>query len=663
MRGRSIVDRLLAAGSRGRRLALAALFLLGLLVAYSLIVLRPIDELTAPWWPSTAVWALAFFAARGIPERLVLTMAIAVGATVLNFSQAQDPLVAISTSVLVAIEVGIVGALLPQPRPSDTFGLRAALRIILAVAAGAVFLALGVSGIALSVGALPAEAAAAALRAFASHLSAGVMLLPFPYLSRRFYTTVRRVELAAQVAVTFLVVAVMFLPDDRFSLTFLIFPTLMWLVLRFRTGIVMTEVGAVSFGTAVALQWSTAFDGVSIVMWTPYIQAFWVAIAVTCLVSSALRNEQAASDLQVSVREDLLRGGIIDNHAGFLCLGESVLLPGRLEVLDSSPQARAALREHLAHEGSLLYLRAGSEVERVVAAALADSKDHQATLRSESGRTIAVRSRRVHNPRIGNLAVAEVLDVTQQLAEAEAWERTLHMERASKRQLEELDRQKEVFVGAVNHELRAPVTNILGHADLLSMDPLPEKSKRRAEVIVRNAERLATLVSDVIATTRSADTLPEPNWREVDLVSLVQEAVEDAAPNMRTSKVAVQVAATGPQRVTTGVLEVQQVLENLLDNAVKFAYPATVVSVAVRGESDGVVVEIANLGDPLAPDEQRHVFDRFYRGARAVADAAPGSGVGLTIAEALATRIGGELTLASDPSGVTTVRLRLPRSV
>ncbi len=660
MRGRSVVDRLLGASPAARRWAVAGLVLLGLLMALVMGGLREPQELSSPWWPATPIWALAFLATRGWGERGALVLAVALGTGMLNLLRGDPPEVAALAGVVIAIEVTIVGVLLPHPGPSATFGVRTAVRILAASTAGALVAALLAAGMTVAVDS--SDPAGAAYRLFAAHLSAGVMLLPFPYLSARFFATSRRWELAAEAVVSIGVVVLVFQPGQGFELSFAVFPVLMWLVLRFRTGIVMAQVAVVSITSGISIDVSAAYDGVPLSQSAPYMQTFWVAITATCLVFSALRNDQAASDLLLRAREDLLRGGIVDEHAGFLCLGASARRPARLEVLDSSPQARMLLAEHLDHDAGTLRLREDSAVSALVRAALADTSDHQGSLLSPGGNTILVRARRVHHPRIGYIAVAEVTDVTERLQEEEAWERTLLLERAGKRQLAELDRQKDVFVGAVNHELRAPVTNILAHADLLAADSLPESARRRTEVIVRNAERLAALVSDVIATTRTADALPEQAWREVDLMTLVTDAAEDIAPHASVVHVTVHVVPRPPVAITTGVLDLQQILENLLENAVKFAAPASIVSVAVRERGEHVVVELANAGHPLTPDEQRRAFDRFSRGAQAVADAVPGSGVGLAIVQGLARRIGAVVTLASDEAGITTVRVRLPRS-
>lgn len=660
MRGRSVIDRLSNATTAHRRWGIVVLLLVVLLLAFLLSAFRGDGQLTSPWWPATAVAALAFYLARGLGERTLVLIGVFLFEAIANYIGGTGLAIVLVFSLASVAETAIIGSLLPRPHPPGTFGVRTAVRILLASFLGSALAGLVGGAVAASVG--NSDPLLLGYSAFASHWSAAALILPFAFLSAQFYTTRRAAELAGEAVVGLLVVGVMFLPEQRFALTFAIFPVLMWLVLRFPTGIVMAQVGVISAASAVALELSAAFAGVASLTWTPYIQTYWIAITSTCLIFSGLRNDQAETDLQLRARNDLLRGSIVDTHAGFLCLAPSSQYPGRYEVMDSNAQARALLDDHLDDGDVPLHLRESSDLMPVVEAALADTLDHQSSLRAASGNTVAVRSRRVHNARIGDLAIVEVIDVTQRLEDEESWERTLLMERASKRQLKELDRQKEVFIGAVNHELRSPVTNILGHADLLVQEDLPEGGRWRAEVIVRNAERLATLISDVIATTRMAGALPEPVLRPVDLGRLVRDAVEDISPNARALHVAVHVLPTASVGVVTGELDVQQIVENLLGNAVKFATPVSMVHVAVREVEGRAVVEIANLGHPLTREEQSRVFDRFYRTPQAVADATPGSGVGLGIARVLAHRVGADLTLESNETGITVVRLRFPRA-
>jgi signal transduction histidine kinase len=658
---RSVVDRLSSRSSARRRFGLVALLVVAAVTAFVFSTIRADGELTSPWWPAAAISSLAFFLSRGATERMLVLLGVVVFMAGANYVGGTPLWMALVYGVINAVEVAIVGSLLPTPHPPATFGVRVALRIVLACLAGSVFIALCVTLIALAVG--HEAPMLVGYSVVASHFSAATLLLPFAFVSSSFFRTRRPSELAVQAAAGLVVIGIMFIPDQRFALTFLIFPVLMWLVLRFPTGVVLIEVAAVCVASALALSLSAAFADVTPIAWTPFIQAFWAAITTTCLIFSGLRNDQAEAELQLRARDDLLQSGIVDTHAGFLCLAPSTLHPGSFEVMDSNPQARVIFGDVLDDADGGVYLRSGNEVAEVVRAALGDSEDHQATLRAADGHTVMVRSRRVHNPRIGNLAVVEAMDVTQQLEEEERWERTLSLERASTRQRVELDRQKDVFIESVNHELRAPVTNILAHADLLVQEPLTDRARRRVEVILRNAERLTTLINDVMATTRNALVLPEPVTRSVDVAKLVRDAVEDIAPDARTRTIGIRLKASEPTFVETSMLDVQQILGNLIGNAVKFATPATLVSVAVRDAAGRVSVEIANHGHPLSEEELARVFERFYRAPHAVANAVQGSGVGLSIARALAERIGADVSLDSDAGGITVATLRFPHPV
>ncbi|WP_079127317.1 sensor histidine kinase [Streptomyces sp. TP-A0874] len=248
------------------------------------------------------------------------------------------------------------------------------------------------------------------------------------------------------------------------------------------------------------------------------------------------------------------------------------------------------------------------------------------------------------------------------------------------------------FVADAGHELRTPLTSIQGYAELaLRPEPLPVEQQREGNrVIARNAERMSLLVDDLQLLAR-LDRAPSYRMEPVDLLSVAAEAVSAAAPHRDGHPVDL-----GPLPSPGGGDELEvveadghahrlaQILENLLSNArvhtptgtrVHVRVGATVVGDATCGTDrpgrtsaspplpTGTavgVIEVADEGPGLDARDAEHVFERFYRADRSRSRAYGGSGLGLSIAAAIAERHDGRLELDTAPGEGCVFRLVLP---
>lgn len=235
-------------------------------------------------------------------------------------------------------------------------------------------------------------------------------------------------------------------------------------------------------------------------------------------------------------------------------------------------------------------------------------------------------------------------------------------EQRAQREMHALEATRRRFVATTSHELRTPVTNVLGRLTLLRDGDLGELTPAQQSVVEtasRNAERLADLVDGIVVLAQLDDPSAYP-CSPLDLASVVRRAV--AAEQERRAGTAPDVTLrTSATAVTTLVGNealLHSAVRHLVRNALTFARSQVVVEVA---ESDGVaLVVVANDGVSIPEEERAQIFDRFFRGTYAQDRAIQGSGIGLAIVQAAAERHRGRVDVDSQPGDGARFELHLP---
>jgi PAS domain S-box-containing protein len=262
--------------------------------------------------------------------------------------------------------------------------------------------------------------------------------------------------------------------------------------------------------------------------------------------------------------------------------------------------------------------------------------------------------------------VGTVTDVTEQVAANRALART---QRASERargdlearnaELQALARTKDTFLSAVSHEFRTPLTSITTFLQLLAAeDDLSDTQKQAVAVIARNADRLARLVTDLLNikdTPGALDTTVEA----IDLREVATDAVEAAALRAREAGVELRAEPGEPVPARGDAKRLAQVIDGLLDNALKFTSCGDEIAVTAAATPDGAVIEVADTGVGIETSELERVFDRFYQGAAGRA-AGAGSGLGLAIARRLLDAQDALIEARSERGQGTTMRIVMP---
>ena len=292
-------------------------------------------------------------------------------------------------------------------------------------------------------------------------------------------------------------------------------------------------------------------------------------------------------------------------------------------------------------------------------------RDWEVTTRSGERRTMSLSFTEIRDGDrlVGYLCAGE--DVSVRLRTEAAQAAALARELQAVARLQEADRMKDEVVSTISHELRTPIASIQGYGELLADGDLGALTPGQAgavEKVLRNAARLSALVEDLLHLDRigSAEEVPL-HLAPYDLASLVAGARDslDQLARGRDLTLDVQVPDS-PVLVRTDAHALERVVFNLGDNAIKFTPDGGSVTLTVASTPAGCVLTIADTGIGMSEEDRSQVRDRFYRSAEAYRLAVPGTGLGLSVVEAIVAAHGGMMEIASTLGQGTTVTVVLP---
>jgi signal transduction histidine kinase len=230
-------------------------------------------------------------------------------------------------------------------------------------------------------------------------------------------------------------------------------------------------------------------------------------------------------------------------------------------------------------------------------------------------------------------------------------------ERAARERAERADRAKDEFIATLSHELRTPLNAVLGWMQMLQTGAVSEEGRARAtDAVARNAGVLARLIDDLIDTSRITAGHLELARELVDVAAVVRAAVESVMPAVEATHVHVSLSfEPSPARVVGDPQRLQQVVWNLLSNAVRFSPTGGSIDVRVSTAGDTVLVRVADEGTGIDPSFLPYVFDRFRQAESTTTRAQTGLGLGLFIAKYLVERHGGTVRAESGGAGTGAV--------
>ena len=246
-------------------------------------------------------------------------------------------------------------------------------------------------------------------------------------------------------------------------------------------------------------------------------------------------------------------------------------------------------------------------------------------------------------------SVVEIRDITEQDRIEHEREALLDSERAARAEAERANRQKDEFLAMISHELRTPLNAVLGWARLLQRPArTTEQVDKGLAIIERNAQLEAQIIADLLDISRivSGKIHLSPELVRVD--GVVEAALDVVRPSAEAKGVTLEVTCADVEvRVEADPGRLQQMVWNLVSNAVKFTPAGGRVEVAVRAAGGGVGLSVSDDGQGIDPDFLPHVFERFRQADTTAARRHGGLGLGLTITRHLAERHGGHVRAES----------------
>lgn len=210
-----------------------------------------------------------------------------------------------------------------------------------------------------------------------------------------------------------------------------------------------------------------------------------------------------------------------------------------------------------------------------------------------------------------------------------------------------VDTQRD-FIGRASHALRTPLASILTQAEVsLRRERDPESYRATLEAIAAASRDAAQLADGLLALARADDAAPAPK-EDLQLPELAAELERLFRPRAEAKGLTLEARAT-PGVLRASHAWVRELVDALLDNAVRYTPVGGVVRFEARREGARVVLEVSDSGPGIKPEERAQVFERFFRGS--AAEGQPGSGLGLAVVKALAEAEGGKVELSERPGG------------
>jgi PAS domain S-box-containing protein len=256
-------------------------------------------------------------------------------------------------------------------------------------------------------------------------------------------------------------------------------------------------------------------------------------------------------------------------------------------------------------------------------------------------------------------------DISVQKRSEERERQALLQAQEARRQAEEANRAKDEFLATISHELRTPMTAILGWSRILASGTLdPDRQRQALETIDRNAQAQAQLIEDLLDISRIVSGRLRIETKVVDMAAVVAAAVEAVHLAAEAKHIRLQaIVSSGAGPIRGDAQRLQQVVWNLLTNAIKFTPRNGNVQIELERVESQIQLRVVDNGIGIKPDFVQHLFERFSQADSSITRSGGGLGMGLAIVKSLVELHGGVITANSAGEGKgATFTVKLPIS-
>lgn len=230
--------------------------------------------------------------------------------------------------------------------------------------------------------------------------------------------------------------------------------------------------------------------------------------------------------------------------------------------------------------------------------------------------------------------------------------------------LAEANRLKSEFVSIVSHQLRSPLSNLKWAIELLlsgRLGKVDEKHEEYLQILKDNTTRMGELIADLLTVSRIEQGRFPLEKSEFSLEDLTREIIDEFRPMTSVSKIDVKLEATDTlARVFADSSRIKIVVENLLDNALRYGKNQGMVAIKLKTRGRNLLFEITDTGVGIPKEDQRYIFERFFRSGNVLKHQTSGSGLGLYIAKFIIERSGGKIGFQSQENKGSTFWFTLP---
>lgn len=230
--------------------------------------------------------------------------------------------------------------------------------------------------------------------------------------------------------------------------------------------------------------------------------------------------------------------------------------------------------------------------------------------------------------------------------------------------LVEANRLKSEFVSIVSHQLRSPLSNLRWALELLMSGRLGKIEEQQLDyfrILKDNSSRMGELVKDLLIVSRIEQGRMSFKTQEVSLTSLIQDLISISAPFARASNVGIKFEPKNNlPKIFSDPSQLKLIIENLLDNAIRYIKEKGEVKISLIKKDSSLYFEIKDDGVGIPREDQKYIFQKFFRSSNILKYKTQGTGLGLYIAKSLVERIGGKIGFKSEENKGSTFWFTLP---